>query len=111
MSIVERVKFLANKKKISIAELERSVDLGGGTISRWDKRIPGVDKVQKVADYFNVSIDYLLGRTNNPNVNNDDDSSNEDILIAARIREDLSEEEKEVVMQYIEFLKSKHSNE
>ena len=32
------------------------------TIVRWDKSSPTTDKLQKVADYFGVSIDYLLGR-------------------------------------------------
>lgn len=63
MSLVERVKLLANEKKVTISELERRVDLGSGTISRWDTRVPGIDKIQKVADYFDVSTDYLLGRT------------------------------------------------
>ncbi|OSH08194.1 Cro/Cl family transcriptional regulator [Enterococcus faecalis] len=46
-----------------MSELERKTDLGNGTISRWDTRTPGVDKLKKVADYFDVSTDYLLGRT------------------------------------------------
>ena len=63
VNIVERVKILANEKKMSIAELERKLDLGAGTISRWDTRTPGIDKVGKVADFFDVSTDYLLGRS------------------------------------------------
>ena len=66
MSIVDKVRELCGAKKISIAELERSLSLGGGTVSRWNTRIPGIDKVQKVADYFQVSTDYLLGRTETP---------------------------------------------
>lgn len=60
--IVDRIKELANKQNISISELEKKVGLGAGTVSRWDVRTPGIDKVTKVADYFNVSTDYLLGR-------------------------------------------------
>ena len=66
MSIVDKVGELCGAKKITIAELERSLGLGAGTVSRWDTRIPGIDKVQKVADYFQVSTDYLLGRTETP---------------------------------------------
>lgn len=61
--IVNRIKYLANEQKMTISELERKTDLGAGTISRWDVRTPGIDKIQKVADYFDVSTDYLLGRT------------------------------------------------
>lgn len=31
--------------------------------------IPSVEKIHKIADYLNVSVDYLLGRTDNPTVN------------------------------------------
>ena len=49
----------------SIAELERKLDISNGTISKWDKSKPGTQHIIKVADYFNVSTDYLLGRTEN----------------------------------------------
>lgn len=63
MSLVEKIKMLCTEKRITMSELERRTDLGNGTISRWDTRTPGVDKLKKVADYFDVSTDYLLGRT------------------------------------------------
>ena len=36
--------------------------MGNGTISRWRNSSPNTEKLQKIADYFNVSMDYLLGR-------------------------------------------------
>lgn len=63
MGIVDRVKVLAAEKKITLAELERKLNFANSSIRRWDERTPGVDKIQKVADYFDVSADYLLGRT------------------------------------------------
>ena len=33
------------------------------TIRKWDKNAPSVDKVMLIADYFKVSVDYLIGRT------------------------------------------------
>ena len=66
MSLLQRVKDLVNLKKITIAELERVACLSQGSIRNWDKTSPGVDKVQKVAEYFNVSMDYLTGRTEKP---------------------------------------------
>lgn len=62
MSITSRIKNLAAERKMTIAELERKLEFGSGTISRWDVRNPGIDKIAKVADYFNVSTDYLSGR-------------------------------------------------
>ncbi|MGM0238382.1 helix-turn-helix domain-containing protein [Enterococcus sp. AZ103] len=63
MGLYEKIKELADGQKISIRRLEELLGYGNGTIRRWEKQTPGVDKIQKVADYFGVSIDYLLGRT------------------------------------------------
>lgn len=61
MSIVNRIKRLCGRKNNTLIGLEREVCLGRGTIRNWDKNSPSGDKLQKVADYFNVSTDYLLG--------------------------------------------------
>lgn len=63
------IKDLCTEKAMSPAELERKLDLANGTISRWEKGVsPNSGALQKVADYFNVSVDYLLGRTSERNV-------------------------------------------
>lgn len=62
MGIVEKIRELANKEGYSLPTLEVKLGLGNGTISRWSKSAPNTDKLQKVADFFNVSLDYLLGR-------------------------------------------------
>lgn len=62
MDIYGRIKELAYVQKISIRRLEENIGFGNGTINRWAKTTPGVDKLEKVADYFGVSVDYLLGR-------------------------------------------------
>jgi len=61
--LLERVDHLIKKHATSRAELERTLDLSHGSIRNWDKSMPSVDKIQKVADFFDVSVDYLLGRT------------------------------------------------
>ena len=63
MGLRDVIKDLAVKKKISVAELERTLGFGNGSISKWNKQSPSVDKLNMVADYFDVSIDCLLGRT------------------------------------------------
>lgn len=61
--LLERVKLLASEKKMTIAELERKLNFAQGSISKWSKQSPSSERLQKVADYFDVSADYLLGRT------------------------------------------------
>ncbi|MDQ8092284.1 helix-turn-helix domain-containing protein [Bacillus amyloliquefaciens] len=97
MTIVERIKNLAKDKKISLAELERKTKLSNGTIRRWDEKTPGIDKVQKVADYFNVSVDYLLGRTD----------FQIETIAAHHDGEDWTEEELEEIERFKEFVRLK----
>lgn len=62
MTLRDRIRELANSKGMSLPVLEATLGFGNGTIVRWDRSSPTAEKLQKVADYFNVSIDYLLGR-------------------------------------------------
>jgi len=62
LSTVHIIKQLANRKNMSFAELEREIGLSNGTIARWGKASPNSKGLEAVADYFNVSVDYLLGR-------------------------------------------------
>lgn len=59
--LVVRIKHLCNLRGISVPKLEEQLGFGAGTISKWNKSSPGADKLKKVAEYFQVSTDYLLG--------------------------------------------------
>lgn len=63
MDIKGRVSELAAAQGLTIAELERRVGIANGTIGKWVRQKPSIDTLQKVADFFDVSTDYLLGRT------------------------------------------------
>lgn len=65
----EKIKSLAKKQGISLNTLEERVGLGKNYIySLKNKKTPSAEHIAKIADYFNVSTDYLLGRTDNPNI-------------------------------------------
>lgn len=65
--IFERIHELAKNKGITITELQSELGFGRTIISKWNgTSTPKIDSVVKIAEYFNVSVDYLLGRTNNP---------------------------------------------
>lgn len=63
MAILERIQLLCKEKNINPSRLEEELGFGNGTIYKWDKSSPNTDKLAKVADYFDVSLDYLHGRT------------------------------------------------
>ena len=62
MSLKQIINELCKSKGISIRKLESEIGIAQATITDWDKHRPSVDKVAAVADYFGVSVDYLMGR-------------------------------------------------
>lgn len=66
-----RLKELRKKKGISQLRLATELNTTQNTISRYEtgEREPGIDELIKIADYFHVSVDYLIGRTENPKMN------------------------------------------
>lgn len=62
MTPFDRLKSLCDKQGISINDLEEKLDIGKNSLYSWKKGIPKGTNLIKVADYFEVSTDYLLGR-------------------------------------------------
>lgn len=60
MSLKDRIKSLANERGISLPVLEAELGFGNSTIVKWDKSTPNADKLNTVAKYFDVSMDYLM---------------------------------------------------
>lgn len=61
MSILSQIKELRETNgNISINKLEREAGLTRGSMAKWDSHPPSYEKLKKVADYFHVSVEYLL---------------------------------------------------
>lgn len=60
MTLKDRVKMLAQERGISLPALESELGFGNSTIVKWDKSTPNADKLNAVAKYFDVTMDYLL---------------------------------------------------
>ena len=60
MTLKDRVKALAQERGISLPVLESELGFGNSTIVKCDKSTPNADKLNAVAKFFNVSMDYLL---------------------------------------------------
>lgn len=63
------VKVLCDKRGISINDLEEALGYSKNTLYRLKKQNAGSDKLKAIADYFDVSTDYLLGRTEKESIN------------------------------------------
>lgn len=69
--VAERIKSTAKDKGISIGILLSECDLSKNTLSsmRSGGFLPRAETIVRIADYLDCSIDYLLGRTDKPDVN------------------------------------------
>ena len=67
------IKDVAKSKKIAIGKMLSDCDLSVNTLSSMQSGgfFPRLEAINKIADYLDVSVDYLLGRTDNPNINSD----------------------------------------
>lgn len=74
-STFERIKELAKARGITLGALEEKLGLSRNSIYTIKNKKPSAERLQLIADYFNVSTDYLLGRTDNPRIASDDAAS------------------------------------
>lgn len=71
----ERLKELRTSKGLTMEQLAKEIDSTKGTISNYENKNkkPSLDMLIKLADYFDVSIDYLVGRTDDPKLHKKED--------------------------------------
>ncbi|MDA5520322.1 helix-turn-helix transcriptional regulator [Streptococcus thermophilus] len=67
-STLEKIKELAQKQGISLQKVAKDLGYSINYLYTLKEKTPKSDRLQQIADYFNVSTDYLLGRTNNPTI-------------------------------------------
>lgn len=99
--LYQRIKELCSRKNITIAKLESELGFGNASIKKWEKTSsPSIDKILKVAKYFDVSIDYLLGRTDIEG-SISEIIGDEDIISFQRAREKMTPSDRERMMQML----------
>ncbi len=88
----DRLRSLRLKNNHTYASLAKTLDLNMRQIVRYEaaESDPSSDVVTRMADVFNVSADYLLGRTDDPTLpaHHSDLSTNEQAILAALRRDD-----------------------
>lgn len=60
MTVFERIEDLRKSRKISQGKLEKELGFSNGSISKWKTSMPTPERLQKIADYFGVTIDFLM---------------------------------------------------
>ena len=93
----KKIKLLREEKELSQLELAKILNISNSTLSQYEagNRVPGDDIKKKIADYFNVSVDFLLGRTEerNPYTNDKDLDKIDKFLL--ELKEEMEKEELE----------------
>jgi transcriptional regulator with XRE-family HTH domain len=82
MNFSKRLKELREKKGLSQEQLAERLDIPRTTINHYendDDRIPRQNRLNQIADFFGVSVDYLVGRANNKELNESEKSFLSDI--------------------------------
>ena len=69
----EKVRELARKKGLSLNQVEEKLGYSKNTLYSLKRQKISSERLQQIADYFNVSTDYLLGRTDNPAIAGSDE--------------------------------------
>lgn len=65
-----RLKSLRNQKQLTMVDIAEALNINKTSVFTWEstKTIPSTEKLIELADYFNVSIDYLVGRSDDPTI-------------------------------------------
>lgn len=106
-----KLKELRLEKKINQSELGEIIGISPSTVGMYerDQRFPDKDILGKIADYFEVSVDYLLGRTDERNINKEKSKLEPNIKTIAAHRlgdiEDLNDDAIDKINEYIEFIR------
>ena len=62
--VAQRIKELMKSEKLTQMQLAHALEVGQSSISDWlnSKSEPSIENLWKLADFFDVSVDYLIGR-------------------------------------------------
>lgn len=84
MTVFDRIETLRKERKISQGNLEKELGFSNGSISKWKKSTPTPDRLQKLATYFGVSIEYLM--------TGEDSSNNNDGILSLKDKRDIAKD-------------------
>ncbi|WP_334352220.1 helix-turn-helix domain-containing protein [Companilactobacillus sp. HBUAS56257] len=70
MTTLDRIKKISKQRGFSLTKVNDMANLGTNTIYSWKHKEPGINNLKAVANVLHVSVDYLLGKTDDPDINN-----------------------------------------
>lgn len=101
----DRLKMLRKSQHITQEQLAAAIGVERSSVGKYegkDKVVPSDDVKARIAEFFGVSIDWLLDRTDDPTPPVDSQLSDIDFALSGEIRE-LSDDEKKDILDYVRF--------
>ena len=106
---------LLKEKNVTPYQVSKATGVAQSSLSDWKngKSKPKIDKMQKIADYFSVPVDYLLtGKKNSPEFDSGDEAIfDSDIIRIHRARNKMNDAEREHMMSTLLHIYSKYFND
>lgn len=99
MSMYDKITKLAERRGVSIAQVERDLGFSAASLRKMNTNSPSSDKVVALAAYFGVSTDYLYGKTQIEKPA--DQIMDVDFISLQRARQNMSKEEWKQAMDII----------
>lgn len=111
MQFSDILRILRTKNRLSQKDIGDIVGISSQAVSKWENGVsqPDNDSLIKLSKYFNVSVDYLLGNTDTENQTIKYDNELEKVLFSKA--KDLSDKDKEAVLNIINAIKKEVDDE
>jgi len=119
MTTIDRIFELIHKKNETANTVAKALDFGNSQFTSWKNGVakPSADALAKLADYFEVSVDYLLGRTDDPspypnqNLNIPQDIANVQFAFYEGDKDELTQEDIDDIAKYVRYMREKRRKE
>ncbi|WP_224930414.1 helix-turn-helix domain-containing protein [Bacillus safensis] len=108
----DRIRSLREKHNLTQEQIAKKIGISRGTYAHYEinKRRPDYETLIKIAEIFDVSTDYLVGRSDNQGYKIIDDNkieSDPDLQIAFNAASDFSEEARKQTIDFINYIREK----
>lgn len=106
----DKIKNLREENKITQSNLAKSLGVSPSTVGMWEqnRRTPDTELLKKISSFFNVSIDYLLGKTNIRNYNTNESTV---ALHSDNDYDDLPQEARDEINNFIDYIRNKYKKD
>lgn len=113
--LLERIEKLAAQMQKNMTTVFIESGAGKNFKSNLKTAKPSLGKITLIANYLNTTVDYLIGNTDTPSpvstTTAADTEENTDVKEFARLAASLPEDDQKRLLEYVLFLKSRHTHE